>query len=308
MRFAGWGWFVAGLFGAGCAKGPATVPGIATLEADWQPFRWVDLRIGGTMIDRAAIVVDALDSAMVIGRQQGGAPLAMQLDFGFAGTAAQGIPLRLVVPDTAPMVTGHLVGRLTRLGPREDSSATESRRVFGTLGLLYFGLRGLVIDQVGQRLGAPRGRGSLPPALAARMQWTEGAEEAGRFRLPLTAESTPVGDVVIDPASSLVPLLVEAALWRRITGRTGREADNMRLSLPTTGDSLILVGARPTVPLGLGAIPISPSAVYFAASGPADLVSPRLGRAVVGVIGNQLFRPYRLVYLNVRAKRFGVIR
>lgn len=298
-----------GLLVVGCAKGPKVVPELATLPVDWEPFRWVDVLIGTTTVHRAAMLVDVADRT-VSGAVEPGFDNPMQLDFGFAGIGTSGVPLRLLEPITTDSATMPrvLVGRLSRLGPREDSVGLGRVFRLGTLGLLFYGNRGLIIDQVGQRLGAPRAGAPLPASVTDRMRWTEARERNGRLELPFLWRSTSLGNLVYDPGSSLVPVVLEPEAWRQVTGRRGDEPDNLRLAFPTAGDSLILVGAKPAGPLVLGAISFDDVAVYFAQSGPPALARPPLGAGVVGVVGNQLFQGYRLVYVSVRAGRLGVLR
>ena len=307
LRLAWWS-AVLGLV-AGCAKGLKVVPELATLPVDWEPFRWVDLTIGQVAVPRAAILVDVKDSAVAGPLAQAG-DNPMQLDFGFAGTGASGIPLRLIDPvQTDSVISRQLLrGRVSRLGAREDSIGLGRPFRLGTLGLLFYGIKGLLIDQVRQQVGAPRAGTALPAPLTARMLWTEAREENGRLRVPLAVQSTRLGDLVFDPGSSLVPAMVDRDVWRQLTGRRGEERDNLRLAFATTGDSLVLLGAVPREPLSLGGITFPGVSVFFAESGPAEFVRPRLGEGVVGVIGNQLFAAYRLLYVNIRAKRLGVLR
>lgn len=304
--------FLAMLLNAGCAKGPAIVPGLATLEVDWQPFRWVNATVGAVTVERASILVDATDPAMVIGQPKDTGPgaIPMQLDFGFASTGAFGLPLRLLEPIATDSVRARRVldGTVARLGRREDSVGVGRPYRLGTLGLLFFGIKGLLIDQVEQRLGAPRPRTMLPAAITDRMQWSEAREEGGRLRIPLVRESVRLGDLAMDPGSSLVPLQLNHEVWRRLTARIGDESENVRLVFPASSDSLVLIGARPTIPLTLGTIALGDGLVFYPASGPPEFVHPRLGEGVVGVVGNQLFTPFRLIYVNVRAKRLGVVR
>ena len=42
--------------------------------------------------------------------------------------------------------------------------------------------------------------------------------------------------------------------------------------------------------------------------GPAEAGPERFGGGIVGVVGSQLLARYRLVHVNTRAKRFGVLR
>jgi hypothetical protein len=239
-----------------------------------------------------------------------GADNPMQLDFGFAGIGAAGLPLRLLDPTPADTATARriLAGRISRLGPREDSIGLGRPFRLGTLGLLFYGVRGLIIDQVTQRLGAPRGGARLPTAITDRMAWTDAAERGGRLEIPLVWQTAKLGSLIFDPGSSLVPVRLDVDVWRQMTGRRGDEPDNLRLAFPTVGDSLILVGAKTRQPLSLGSIQLGDVPVYFAQAGPPELATPPLGKGVVGIIGNQLFSPFRLVYLNVRGGRLGVLR
>lgn len=296
-----------GLALGACRASPKSVPGLADLPVEWSPFRWVEATIGGHTIPQAAILVDSQDSAAVADRTAG-SKNPFQLDFGFAGTAAAGLPLRLL--ETAPNdSTNALVlrGRIARLWMRDDSVGLGRPFRLGTLGLLFYSSRGLLIDFTTQRLGAPLRRLALPATIADRMLWMEAREDNGRLRIPLTWETTRLGDLLYDPGSSLVPFLVDVETWRQLTGRRETDPDLRRLAFPTATDSLVLLGAPPRRPILLGTFPLAVD-IYTTLSGPAALARPPLGAGVVGRIGNQLFAGARLLYVNPAAGRVGVLR
>jgi hypothetical protein len=294
----------------GCGGKPATVVP-ASLEVDWQPFRWAEVEIGANLVRRASILVETSDPVLLLERQhRDSSVVQMQLDFGFAGIGSFGIPLRAFEPTVTDPERAKRVaaGRIGRLGNRDDSTGVTSAHRLGTLGLLFFTIKGLLIDQAAQRLGAPRAGTTLPAALTDRMSWSDGREVDARWLMPLVWRGDRLGEMWYDPGSSLVPLLVSAPVWRVLTGRTGGESENWRLVFPVPGDSLVLVGAPTAAPLTLGTIPLGIVSVYHVAAGRPGSRPDQFAADVVGVIGNQLFERYRLLYFNVRGKRFGVIR
>lgn len=297
-------WIFLVAIGSGCGHHRSVVP--VEFGAEWQSFRWVTAIVGGTAIPRAAMVVAPTDPTLAGGRGTG--PVTLQLDFGFSSTGAFGLPLRLMdTTGPAAATPGELAGRIPRLAVRDDSSGTGAGFRLGTVGLLYYAVSGLLIDQVNQRLGAPLRNQRIPAELERRMLWSEAKEEVGRLALPLTADRDRMGRVWYDPASSVVPVLLTAEVWRAVTRRRGDEPDLERRRYPTTGDTLVLVGARPAAPLALGDIPLA-GPVFFVAAGPAAAWAEALGDGVVGLVGNQAFASYRLVYLSPGVKRLGVAR
>ncbi len=288
----------------GCAKPGPVLP--ADFGREWQPFRWADAIVGTQSISRAAIIVEPTDPTL---RGNSSTPVRLQLDFGFSSTGAFGLPLRLL--DTTGATTAPtsriLAGRISHLGNRDDSTGTGLTFRVGTVGLLYYGVKGLLIDQATQRIGTQGPGQKLPPALESRIQWSEATEDVGRLSLPLSIGRTSVGRVWFDPGSSLVGVLLMGDVWRSVTGRHGDEPGLERRVFPLAGDSLVLAGARPRPGLGLGAIPIEET-VYLVVHGPAESYPERFGGGIVGVVGSQLFSRHRLVYVNTRAKRFGVLR
>ncbi|MGE0441158.1 MAG: hypothetical protein AB7L66_01730 [Gemmatimonadales bacterium] len=291
----------------GCRSRPQSVVP-ASLPVDWQPYRWVTLDIGRETVRRAALVVETHDPALIRGSGGDSAATRMQLDFGFAGTERFGIPLRTLVP-SAPAADSLRVlhGRITGLGIRDDSIGVTKSYPLGTVGLLFYGIKGLIIDQVEHRIGAPRTGARLPPELTDRMQWTQATEEVGRLAVPLVWQGDRLGRLWYDPGSSLVPLLLDGPTWRLVTGRQGGEPDNQRLVFPAGGDSLVLIGAPTTEPLVLGGIGLGRVTAWRVLANPAGLGADRFDDGVVGQVGNQLFERFRMLYVNVRAKQLGVI-
>jgi hypothetical protein len=169
-------------------------------------------------------------------------------------------------------------------------------------------VKGLLIDQVEQRVGAPRAGRPLPAELSDRMQWSEAHEDAGRLRIPLVWRTDRLGDLWYDPGSSLVPLLLTAPAWRELTGRATSDPANRRLVFPVVGDSVVLVGAPVIDGLTLGGISLGGVVGYLVLSGPSDQRPDRFPEGVVGVIGNQAFERARLLYVNVRSRRLGFLR
>lgn len=289
---------------AACARPGSVLP--ADFGTEWQPFRWVDARIGTESVPRAALIVEPTDPAL---RINANTPVHLQLDFGFSSTGAFGIPLRLLDTTDAPPATRDriLAGRIPRLANRDDSTGTAQTFRVGTVGLLYYAVKGLLIDQVTQRIGVPRPGQKLPPDLERRMVWTEATEDVGRLSLPLSLDRASVGRVWFDPGSSVVGVLLTAEAWRSVTGRRHDEPGLERRVFPLVGDSLVLTGARPRPGLAIGGIQI-PDAVFTVTHGPAEARPERFGDRVVGVVGSQLFAGARLVYINTRAQRLGSMR
>ncbi len=292
----------------GCG-GRQAVPVPPTIDMEWHRFRWAELTIGRQVVTRAAMLVETSDRALLVNRNAPGdslGPAQLELDAGFSATGRFGIPLRTLEPlPTDPSAADRLFrGRIRSLGNRDDSTGADRTYQLGTVGLLYFGSRGLLVDQVDQRLGAPRTGQTLPAALTERMEWGTIEEEQGRLAFPLLWQGDRLGRLWYDPGSSLAPLIVTAEVWRQMTGRTGAEPANRRIAFPAGGDSLVLIGAQTAAPVRFGAVSLGPVMVYHVSRGPPDVIPPD----VVGVIGNAAFEPFRLLYFNLRTKRFGAVR
>lgn len=295
----------------GCRGKPVSaVP--ESLEVDWQPFRWADVRVGSTVVQRAAVLVETADPRLLVSRPGADSvpTVQLQLDFGFAGTGAFGIPLRTLRPLPVPPAAARsrFPALVTTLGIRDDSTGATAGYRLGTVGLLYYGVKGLIIDQVEMRVGSPRTGAALPAQVTSRMAWTEAREEAGRLAVPLVWRSDRLGALWFDPGSSLVPVLLDGSSWRLLTGRNGTEPDTRRLVFPVGRDSLVLAGAPTLDPFSLGGIRFGTVVVYRVLTGPPGPRPDRFPEGVVGVIGNQLFEDVRMLYVNVRARQLGVVR
>lgn len=301
----------------GCGKRPVSVVP-ADLPVDWQPFRWVELTIGTVPVSRAAVLVGSTDRALryesdgaaAAGAGGSGAPInQLHLDFGFSATDAFGIPLLTAdsLP-TDPRTPTLFRATVRSLGRRGDTLGVAPRLRLGTVGLLFYGVRGLLIDQVEHRIGTLRGTATLPASLTDRMAWADAKEAVGRLEVSIADARGPLGALWYDPGSSLVPLLVDGATWARLSGRSPDDRGTRRLVFPVGGDSVVLVGAPTARPFALGAIPLGTVTVWRVGSAPAGSRPDRFPDGVVGTIGNPLFEDARMIYVDVRRGRLGVIR
>jgi len=279
---------------AGCRRPPDLRPALDALPVEWAPFRWVDLELGGARLPRASVLV----------RWQPTDDTELQLDFGLGAQGRFGLPIRkLAVIDSTP---SSLHGSLAALGDRDDSSAARFK--VGTLGLLafYIGRSTVLIDPTTRRIGRIGAVDSLPASIRARLRFGAGREIDGRFLLPIAVGGESRGEVLVDPANSLVPLWIEEPLWREATGRSGGEQGNQRLVLPTaSGPDLVFEGAPVRRRVLVGGLSLRPGVVYRRVSGPPASSLSELPGPIVGVAGNAVLEASPLLVIDLRRKRFA---
>jgi hypothetical protein len=281
-----------------CARTPPNLtPTLDALGATWYPFRWVDATIGATRVEEISMLVRWPEASRDTND--------LQLDFGLAGQHRFGFPIRNLAVDSAGS-TGRLRGRVRQLGDRDDSTATAGLTI-GTLGLLafYFGPSTVLVDPVGQRIGRIGSSDSLPKAILDRMRWTPVREVEGRLLMRIVVDGQTRGEALVDPASGIVPVLLDSDLWREVTGAGDPMAPASRLSFPVPGGELVLEGAPARRGLTIGGLPLPDGAVYRVAAATAGSEPFADLGPIRGLVGAQLFARGRLLVVDLRRKRLG---
>ena len=285
-----------------CARRPPDLaPALDALGADWYSFRWIDATVGDTPVSGISLLVRWPEAK--------GDTSDLQLDFGLAGQRHFGFPIRnLSIDSLTADPAARLHGAVAILGDRDDSTAAVGAGLrLGTLGLLafYFGPSTLLVDPVDRRIGRVRSSDSLPRAILDRLHWTPIREVDGRLYVRLVAGGETRGEALIDPASGLVPVLLESELWREVTAADGAALEATQLAFPVAGGELVLEGAPVRRQLAIGGLTLSDPVVYHVASAPAS-ADPfaRLG-PIRGLVGAQIFGRGRLAVIDLRRKRMG---
>ncbi len=285
---------------------------LQTKEFTWQPFRWVPFEFASAVQEKAAIFVPI---------QFGGSDHRywMQLDTGATtqvrGNAfnSLGIQHKVVrrdkgydVVELDAAVAGYdthnvRLCSMENQGAAIDPSATDVR--IGTLGMDFFMDKILVLDFPNARLGIATTVDQLPNGLVDSARFFPA--ETMRSWLVIQPRVGEVDlKVAYDTGASLMPLTLDQPLWRKVTGRNGDEADNLRADVPSWGKIITIVGAPTKEEMMLGELSLGhPNAFYEQST--TNLVFE--GSGAHGVMGNSPFYDHYIVILDPLGKRFGLV-
>lgn len=292
----------------------------STRPAAWIPFRWGGDSIGGRWEEHSALYVP-------VGIEGVRDTYYLQLDTGAGWPRWYEVPLRQLLPqlrrlggDTAPDEL-LLDGRIGSVSFARDTFLIEKRvgdslssanapraiRVIGTLGLRFFRDRVLVLDFPNHRLAIVERGESMPEELPSSITYLPVHYEHGYVFVPLRIAGRQVNDFFFDTGASSFALVTTPGTWRLFTGRTGREADNVRISVSSWGRQVEDIGAPVAGTVEVGPMRVVRPLVFHQredASAP-DFFSrnPSVGG---GLIGNAMFADSSIVVIDLPHRRFGI--
>jgi len=180
----------------------------------------------------------------------------------------------------------------------------EDASLRGTLGLPALMGRVAVIDYPGQRF-CLFAEADLPAPLQ-KATFVRAMLRNAKFHVPITTGAFTSDTIVFDTGSSEMPLHVDLAAWKRITGRTTTAAAPSTIQGTAWGKPFTLAGAPVASPVTMGDLPLGTITVFTNPDAPesfADWPVP-----TDGVLGNAPLWD-GIVILDLTARvRFGVIR
>jgi hypothetical protein len=215
-----------------------------------------------------------------------------------AGWAAEG-------SDTFRAKTFELAGAtLDRPKVYVNSDMDEDASLRGTLGLSELMGNIAVIDYPKQRF-CLFAEADLPAPIQ-QATFVRAMLRNAKFYVPLKIGAFASDTIVFDTGSSEMPLHVDLAVWKRITGRMTTTAAPTTIQGTAWGKPLTLAGAPAAAPVMLGGLPLGNVTVFTNPDAPesfADWPVP-----TDGVLGNASLWD-GIVVLDLTARiRFGLIR
>lgn len=285
-----------------CAAAPAS---LLPEPVAWQPLGWLSASVDTIPLPRAALMLRETRPTPV--------PRLYQLDFAGNGQRPAGFPEPAkgsACPDSAPKIAGLLAESRTagyRIGFSRDTLAADSAQI-GTLGLVSVALGVAALD-------AARNRFAVVPALSAvaedrrRVRWTR--VEVVDDRLVATLQLPQGGGTsraLLDTGLLPIPALVRQDLWRRWTGREPNDPRNRRLALRLCGADVTVALAPSTVRLRLGEEPLELPQLGVLLNAPPERAVEAWPEQVDLMLGAQAWLGRRMVLLDVRLARVGVVR
>jgi hypothetical protein len=169
-----------------------------------------------------------------------------------------------------------------RMWTREESRPDVS----GTIGLQPLIGRVAVIDFVHSRfcLIPPE---DFPPSLLEKIEWHPGMIRDGKFFVRVKVGGQELDGMFLDTGSSPFDLIVDRSDWQQLTGRTGEEDATSRLSAPSWGHSVTVIGAPALGDLEVGGIVVKTPLVYYVREQPTSFHESPYPAA--GLVGNRPF-------------------
>lgn len=176
-------------------------------------------------------------------------------------------------------VAGHPVDR-PLVYVNADMAADADLR--GTLGLPALFGRIAVIDYPGRRF-CLFDEADLPPVLA-RATYVRAMLRGGKFFVPIRSGGFASDTIVFDTGSSEIPLHVDLAVWKRLTGRATTDAAPAAITGLAWGKPFTLAGAPAAAPVMLGEGELGPITVFTNPDAPESFADWPM--RTEGVLGN----------------------
>ena len=281
-------------------------------EFNWQPFSWVPYEMSNKLYDKAAIFVP-------IQFEDSEKTYWMQLDTGsysqFDGITFTSInpPHKITQTGTSYDVVrfnGKIAGYETqnarfvsmkKLGGVVKESEREIN--IGTLGMDFFQDKILVLDFPNSRLAIVTSESQLPTEFTKDVTYYPAEMISNFFAISLTANGAS-HKIAYDTGSSVIPLLLNQDFWQQITGRDGRESENIILEVPAWGNMITLIGAPSLEEIFLSDLSLGTPEVYFR----KDKLDWFKGSGIDGIMGNEPFYDDSIVILDAINMRFGLVK
>lgn len=193
------------------------------------------------------------------------------------------------------------------LGPARLTTNPQLRpgAVAGTIGLDLLMNHLVVIDYPAKRFCMVP-RVAVPPEINDRVEWVAAELRNGKLFVPIRLGGQTLEGVYFDTGASGLPLSVDQALWRTLTGREGERDATSRLSVAASGPATRYVGAPARGPLEVGGVRVEAPLVYFRGAEPEHFRGWSF--PATGSLGNAPFRD-GIVLLSLGAwPAFGILK
>jgi hypothetical protein len=174
----------------------------------------------------------------------------------------------------------------------------EEHPLIGTIGPDFLVGKVLVIDFPKSRFYLADSPNDGLRDLLSRASFVDLERRSDRLFVTVEVAGVSYREFFFDSGASLLPILTSKKLWQRFTGLKGTEKSNMRVTVPSWGEEVALVGAPVKGVLKFGKLQVRNPIAYFAPKGLME---------ADGLIGNSLFYDEYMVILDLKQNRFGIL-
>jgi hypothetical protein len=190
--------------------------------------------------------------------------------------------------------------------PRDDTSSnyhhsSSASSIIGTIGLSYFLKKILILDFTHQQFMVLNDTGKVPYRFIKAKFYVPTHIIKSKLIVPVEFADTTFNDFFYETGSSIFDLVVSKKIWRKITGRTGNEKDNFKVTVNTWGEQLQAIGARAKMPIRVNNTYL-PTAMVFYLPLDEDFKDTY---GCNGMIGNSPFFG-KVIVLDFLRNRFGL--
>lgn len=259
--------------------------------AAWGPFRWQGDTLGGRWEPHSAVYVP-------IDLENADGTYNLQLDTGAGWPRLYEVPLRQVLP----RVLGNRAGETA-----PDEMVVRGRAGNVSMGLRFFRNRVLVLDFPHQRFAIVGPNEAMPPGMPSGITYGIARYERGYLFVPFRVADRAVADFSFDTGASRFALVTTASTWRALTGRTGNEPENIRMSVSAWGKQVEDIGAPVAGSVEVGSVRVARPLVFHQREVPdAPDCFARHPEVSRGLIGNAKFADSNVVVIDFARRRFGI--
>jgi len=281
---------------------------------EWSKFEWISSTIGDKTFDRVGILVP-------VKLKNNPKTFWMQLDTGTDVTVVYQIPFSQLNYPVKPIkgledfvaLSGSIgncpfdsfpVFMYKDFG--DSLNDKEEHPVIGSVGQDILVGRILVIDFPKERFCLTDSLDSAVKSLLSRASFVNLNRRDNKLFVHVQIADTSSDDFFYDTGASLFPISTSKAMWQKLTGLEGNEKNNVRMSVSSWGQEVVLIGAPVKGDLTFGTLNVPNPMVYFDTTGLITFSQEPF--KTDGLLGNALFYDEYTVVIDLVHNRFGILK
>jgi|GEM_PF-2121437 len=173
--------------------------------------------------------------------------------------------------------------------------------IIGTIGLSYFLKKILILDFTHEQFILIGDTGKLPFRFSKAKFYVPSHINNSRYVVPIEYGDTTFNDFFYETGSSIFDMMVSKKLWCKMTGKTGSEPENFKVTVNAWGHQLTAIGAHPKIAIRINNTYL-PTALVFYLPNDEDFKDTYGSN---GMLGNSPFYS-KVIVLDFLRNRFGL--